>query len=402
MRTFISSHIIIFLVGFSAGLLWLCSPQSLMGQQEPKKTELTGYVKYLQTTTFYDAPGIQATTNNLLHNRLNFRWYPNDTWKIAIEARNRIFYGEEVKLAPFQFGQSYGEVINQDAGLVNLSKLWLNDPAVVLHSTIDRAYVNYTQGKWDIRVGRQRINWGINLVWTPNDLFNAFNFLDFDYEERPGSDAIRVTYYPGMMSSAEVAFSPGRNISESVGAGLYKFNVKGYDIQVLGGYARGDIATGVGWAGSIGGTGFKGEATWFEPTVHSQDSLSAFSASITADYLIAKGPYISGAILYNSLGESSNSLQSGLVSASLSPKSLFPGKWAGLVQASGQINPLFSISGSAIYSPTQHITVFFPTFTYSIRENWDIDLIGQAFFSDRPQGYGHGATALFFRLKWSY
>ena len=37
----------------------------------------------------------------------------------------------------------------------------------------------------------------MNLVWNPNDLFNAFSFVDFDYEERPGSDALRIQKYTG-------------------------------------------------------------------------------------------------------------------------------------------------------------------------------------------------------------
>jgi hypothetical protein len=64
------------------------------------------------------------------------------------------------------------------------------------------AYLDYTAGKWQFRVGRQRINWGVNLVWNPNDVFNSFSYFDFDYEERPGSDAVRVQYYTGTTSSA--------------------------------------------------------------------------------------------------------------------------------------------------------------------------------------------------------
>ena len=371
--------------------------------EEPGKVELGGYVKYLQTTTFYDAPPLAATPTNLFHNRLNFKWYPSAHWSVAVEARNRLFYGEEVKLANMLYGSSYGEMINQNTGLFDLSLLWLDQPSVVLHSTLDRAYVNWSRNKWDIRLGRQRINWGINLAWNPNDLFNAFNFLDFDYEERPGSDAVRVSYATGLMSNVEVAFAPARDFSQSVGAAMYKFNVKGYDLQFLGGYARGDLTLGAGWAGNIGKAGFKGEATWFEPTRHSPDSAGALSMSVAIDYLLSNGLYVSGAVLYNGLGESSGSgLQSGLAAANLSPKSLFPGKWATLAQVSGQATPLLSVSAACIYSPTDNITVFFPSVSYSIRENWDLDLIGQTFFLDQPGGYGHAATAAFLRLKWSY
>ena len=59
---------------------------------------------------------------------------------------------------------------------------------------------NFRQGS-----DRQRINWGQTLVWNPNDIFNAYSYFDFDYIERPGSDAIRLQYYPDYSSAIEMA-----------------------------------------------------------------------------------------------------------------------------------------------------------------------------------------------------
>ena len=77
--------------------------------------------------------------------------------------------------------------------------------SVVFNTTIDRVFLEYNKNDWEVRVGRQRINWGINLAWNPNDVFNAYSFFDFDYEERPGSDAIRIRKYTGIASSVELA-----------------------------------------------------------------------------------------------------------------------------------------------------------------------------------------------------
>ena len=70
--------------------------------------------------------------------------------------------------------------------------------------TFDRLFIEWNKEKWNIRIGRQRINWGINLAFNPNDIFNAYNFLDFDYEERPGVDAARVQYYYGSFSGLDL------------------------------------------------------------------------------------------------------------------------------------------------------------------------------------------------------
>ena len=152
-----------------------------------------------------------------------------------------------------------------DNGIIDLSHVWVNENSFVFHSIIDRLWMNYSHKKFDLRIGRQRINWGVNTVWNPNDLFNAFNFVDFDYEERPGSDAVRFQYYTGDFSSFEIAARPGEHIDSTVAAAMYKFNKWNYDFQVLGGNYFSDIALGLGWAGNIKNAGFKGEATYFHP-----------------------------------------------------------------------------------------------------------------------------------------
>lgn len=381
---------------------WLIAFQASAQNDSTEKFSLNGYIKFLQTASFSGLDTFaDPLTNNLIHNRLNFRYFPNDHWTLAVEARNRIFYGEQVRFTP-----DYGDLIDQYNGLVDLSVRWKEGDAILVHSIIDRAYVDYSSGKWEARIGRQRINWGVNLVWNPNDLFNAFNFLDFDYEERPGSDAVRVTYYPGVLSSAEVAFAPAQNIEESVGAAMYKFNAKGYDVQVLGGYYRGDLALGTGWAGNLGQIGFKGEATWFVPLEPSPDSTQALGISATADYLFGNGFYLSGAFLYNSAGKVGGLGSSGgLFNSNLtvSAKNLFPVEWAFVAQGSGSITPLITTSAVVIYSPQNNLVAAIPTLTYSIKENWDIDLVGQLFFMEiQPKDFRMLANSLFFRLKWSY
>ncbi|HSN47722.1 MAG TPA: hypothetical protein VLR29_03080, partial [Flavobacterium sp.] len=155
---------------------------------KPSWIELHGYIKNIQNTTFVQKIDSNASTN-LIHNRLNFKF--NIAPKITgrLEIRNRIFYGEQIEQTP-----NFGDIINQDNGYFHLSHLWINEDSFVAQSLIDRMLVHYSDEKWDVTIGRQRINWGINTVWNPNDLFYAFNLLEFDYEERPGSDAVRIQH----------------------------------------------------------------------------------------------------------------------------------------------------------------------------------------------------------------
>ena len=60
--------------------------------------DFSGYVKYLNTSSFTSLDSIG--NDNLIHNRLNFKMYANDNLTLAIELRNRIFWGTSVKSIP--------------------------------------------------------------------------------------------------------------------------------------------------------------------------------------------------------------------------------------------------------------------------------------------------------------
>lgn len=381
---------------FMGIFLILCAFTGVQAQEDSAKFSVGGYVKYLQSITFSGAPN-SPTTTNLIHNRVNFGWRPNSHWEAVVEVRNRVFFGEEVKLTP-----NFARQVDTYPGLMDLSVRWAEPNGVLVHSIADRAYLRYTQAQWEVTLGRQRINWGRNLTWNPNDLFNTFNFLDFDYEERPGNDALRVRRYFGVASEADVAFAPDSALKNSIGAARMLFNVKGYDLQALAGYYRGDLALGLGWEGNIRSMGFRGEATWFEPLEPSPDTTGALSASLTLDYMTNDGWYLTLAGLYNQRGAQGGQANLGLAAALPSPKNLFPSEFAFIFAASKSVSPVLNLSVSGIYATDNQLTGIIPVVTYSIRENWDLDLVGQTFLGNYTGDYQHLVTAAFLRMKWSY
>ena len=50
---------------------------------------------------------------------------------------------------------------------------------------------------------------------------------------------------------------------EFTAAGMYKWNVKGFDLQGFGGIMKNNLTAGLGWAGNLGLAGFKGEFELF-------------------------------------------------------------------------------------------------------------------------------------------
>ncbi|HQU58464.1 MAG TPA: hypothetical protein PLU64_04690, partial [Saprospiraceae bacterium] len=232
----------------------------LNAQEDSSKWTVSGYVKNMQALLFFnDAyPDFQQLKlvdtflqDNLIHNRINTTWFINNELKLRADLRTRVFYGDLVKANP-----DYGkQVDNANNDYFDLSVVLLDANSWVVHTMLDRLYLEYIKGDWEVRLGRQRINWGISTVWNPNDIFNAFSFTDFDYEERPGSDALRIKRYTGFASSVELAVRMFDNFDEAVIAGMWKFNKGTYDFQVLGGYARQDLVLGGGWAGNLGNAG---------------------------------------------------------------------------------------------------------------------------------------------------
>ncbi len=208
-----NSRVIFFMVWF-LGLPVLKGVSQPGVEKNPRKWSMNGYLKYMQTVNVADGTD-SLLVDNLLHNRLNFQWFPSEALTFRVDLRSRIFYGDLVDLIP-----QYGKFIDVNNDYFDLSWMPVNRDNLVLHTMIDRAYLRWTHEKLEVTLGRQRINWGINLAWNPNDIFNAYSFFDFDYEERPGSDAVRVAYYTGFASSVQFAIKAADDLDELVAAGF--------------------------------------------------------------------------------------------------------------------------------------------------------------------------------------
>ncbi len=359
------------------------------------KFSVKGYVKYMEQISFGADP-TNILTDDLIHNRLNFKYDPDEHFHLRLEVRNRIYYGDLVKSYP-----GFAALVTASDQTYDLSKNWINKNSVLFNSTIDRASAEYTGGRWDITVGRQRINWGINTVWTPNDIFNTFNFFDFDYEERPGRDAARVQYVLNTASSLEVAFAPGKTNDQNIGALMYHRNQWGYDFQGFAGECRQDLCAGAGWAGNIKGAGFKGEVSYFTPYQHAGDS-AALAASISFDYAFKNGLYILASGLYNSSAKDSSLNIAQLSTETLSAKNIFPFRYTAFIQATYSFTPIFKGMLGAMYSPSGNSIIALPTLSYSIADNWALDLIGQCFFSEQGGKYQPLGNSIYLRIKWGF
>ncbi|MFV5702572.1 hypothetical protein ACM55F_11930 [Flavobacterium sp. XS2P12] len=372
---------------------------TVVAQADSTKTpwiELNGYIKDMQSTYFIQKIDSNASMN-LIHNRLNFKFNISSKISGRLEIRNRIFYGEQVKQIP-----DFGKTINKYNGLFNLSHLWIDEKSFVAHSVIDRMLLQYGDEKWDIKIGRQRINWGINNIWNPNDIFNAYNFLDFDYEERPGNDAIRIQRNLENNSVLEFAYKPSKNKDEHTAAFLYKFNKWKYDFQMLGGMYQIDYVFGGGWAGNIKKAGFKGEFSYFIPKRNTLETSKTVSFSIMADQTFKNNWYISLAGLYNSNPTNVFAFNGSFYNSNLSTKLLFPFRYNFYTTIMKTISPIASCNFSFIYSPEKNTLIFVPTYAWNVATNFDLDFTAQSFFAEQNNSYTNLITQIYIRGRWSF
>lgn len=377
-----------------------CTLSDIYGQDdEPKRTSLTGYLKFLQTVQF-EKVDEDWSTDNIFHNRLNFKWYPSSNFTFTAELRTRLFYGETVK----QFPQ-YPDIIDSDAGYIaDLSAVVAQGNSYFVHSVLDRVNLDWTKDKWQVRVGRQRINWGQSLVWNPNDVFNAYSFFDFDYEERPGSDAVLVRYYSGATSSLSFATAFGGEWDEYKIAAMYRWNKNNYDYQVLAGKVGVDYALGVGWSGQIKTAGFKGEITWLEPTNGMFSGESTLVAALSADYTFPSTLFVHSEVIYNSYAKDLNISGLGLnfLTESRSPKTLTFTEWSWFNEGAYQITPLLRAGLYSIYNPTESSFFLGPNAELSISDNVYLLFMGQFFLGSSDSVYGSLGYFNYLRLKWSF
>lgn len=130
-------------------------------ENKTSKWEITGYIKNLESL-YFDKNFNNSISGNLLHNRLNFKWKPSEKITTVAEIRNRLFWGEEVKLTPEFVSQ-----LRNENEIIDLQQIWINKTSLVLLSNVERLYVDYHQRHWNLRIGRQRINWGKTITWNP-------------------------------------------------------------------------------------------------------------------------------------------------------------------------------------------------------------------------------------------
>lgn len=367
--------------------------------QIPEDIQLSGYIQAMPIWVRADLPdpiGERSFWEFRVQQRLNIQWYIDQHWTFNWQMRTRLFTGELVEDLP-----GYADLIDRDDGFVNMSWMIAEEDKWLLHYMPDRLNVDWSTAEWSVRAGRQRINWGINLVTNPNDLFNIYSFYDFDYPERPGTDAIRIQRFTSPLSKWDFAFSPARDFDQSVVAGMYAFNTRGYDIQIIGGYFRNRIAMGGGWAGSIHQTGFKGEVMLFTDIESSEgDRDTDFVLAVSADHMFANGIFVVVEGVYNQRGGQDEFVLT--LDEPLSADNPTFSRYQFTVQASYSFSPVWYATAATLWYPDEDAVFIYPTITYSVLQDLDLSIFTQVFIAASDSIFSTAGNVVATSLKWNF
>ena len=371
--------------------------------------DYNGYVKYLFSNSKYPNTS-ERYTDHLLHARLNTRWYPTSSLTSALELRFRAYYGETVENTP-----NFLDMIKTKFDFADLGKAIWNEKSSVGYLEIDRLWFDWVKNDFEATLGRQRIAWGTCWVWNPTDIFNPLNVLDFDYEERPATDAIRLQYYTGAVTKVELDYKPAKKPEDQILAGLWSINHWNYDFNFIAGMRFKRWLAGFSWAGDILDAGFRGEILMSQAPdqqivnsvyqQYNESSLSSFdeplvTVSLSGDYTFPNTFYIHTEVLYNNNGKTSNTflfsqeaLNLGMLSAA---------RWSIYQEFSYDITPLIRGSFFGIFNPNDGSYAIVPSITYSVLTNLDFLAISQIFDGNPLTEFGEYGTSFFFRLKYSF
>jgi len=387
-----STHILSLLLCMSFGAKVYAQSNSLKPDPVWKKMALSGYLKDMNIIAI---PALNGNWNfdHLVHNRLNYRWDISKPFSLQIEARNRLFVGESVKN-----DRDFGNLIDQNLDYFKLGGIVVRERSFILHTVIDRANLSFTKGKWQVIAGKQRINWSQSYVWNPNDIFNAYSFFDFDYEERRGSDAVFIAYETGPLSSVQIASSIHDDWDRTIMAAYYRFNKWNYDFQVLGGKYERDLYVGVGWAGQIKTVGFNGELSYFDP--YKTSAEGTFIGDLSFDYRFPNTLNFRFETIFNS--HPTNSAPGVFFLEPVTAKTLTYNHWSTFTAVGYDITPLFTINVNGIWNIDDRSWFINPNVNVSLNKNSELLLALQTFGGSSGSLYQGFGSFLYTRLKFNF
>ncbi len=370
---------------------------AIPGLEAEKSWDLDGYVKYMVT---YSVPEKQNNTlDHLVHNRINFEYRFSPNWRINAGLRNRALWGDALDIA------QYPQLVALDTGYFDMSKNWLEDE-VIVNSQLDRLYISWQQEGWRGQLGRFRVNWSMNTIWNPNDIYNAYSIYDFDYEEKAGTDAVMVSKTLGFASGIDLVLAPAKIPDKNSLSLRYFANKLGWDYQVIAGRASRDFVLGAGFATDVYEAGFRGELSWFDPIeseYQGEVNKRTMVGSLEVDYSFGGVRSWLGRVAWLTISDPQNATSAlTYLNLPLNAKTLSFTQHTFYTDVSFDLTSLNRLTASLTYYSDGS---FFSglSSSYSLATDWQLLTVLQSFNGTNDSLFGETPTVLLFaNIRYSF
>ncbi len=318
---------------------------SMQAQEGLEAPRISGYLS--NSTLFASThPDLTEETlwQNIVHQRLKMDWNLHPSVRMEAAVRNLFYTGNATILSYIE------DYTRRDRKWLGLSWNLLNRKDMLYRLDIDRLSLQWTQGAWEAKIGRQRIDWGQTLVWNPLNIFNPYSFFQFNHPEFSGCDAIRTTCYHNATAYSELAASLNRE-GELTAALMHSRQANSVEYRLMTGlYNSEDAVIGGGLTAGHNRLVLRMEGACFYPLANREDTYEVIQLAAGADYVFANKLVLQGEVLYRSRSlDTDIGHLSFLYEDPQSAKELSIAKWSILAQAAYPVTPRLSARLSAAY-----------------------------------------------------
>lgn len=355
--------------------------------------EFKGHLKLLNNLFIPHPDTLIWFSDQTLENRLEIRWDATDWLRFDVQARSRLVYGDFVENLP-----NYSSLIGNKQGWVDLSFLWADGRSFVGHTELDRLSARVSFKSVELTIGRQRINWGFDLVWNPNDVFNTSSYLNLEYPERPGTDAVNLKVHTGALSYLDFVYQPNKTADSSAYGVRYRTHIARTDFQVLAARMADYYVLGGGLSGELGQFALRSEVSYFG--AQKLNAKSGFVATLSADRSIGGNSFMQLGALYNSFGSKSGHEPLSFIEPKVqSPMMLSRGKVNFFVGINSTVATLFTPSLAILANPADGSAAIIPGIAYSASDNLILALTAIVFTGHPTEEYQNMGQLAYFKVQ---
>lgn len=122
-----------------------------------------------------------------------------------------------------------------------------------------RATLQVDPGFFVLKVGRQKVDWGVMRLFSPADLFTRLPIFDIEKDERVGATAANLSIPVGASLRINPVYAFHSDFDRSRAGARVTKTVGRFDLSVLGGRFLRDDIFGFDFSGEVKGAGVRGE-----------------------------------------------------------------------------------------------------------------------------------------------